>query len=272
MIRHSQSDAKYFSEAQAVVEMDFREQFKLAQVMRYAGGEALEKWKAKMRQILLDRQDKTGPSKGSYWNRINGRGGRLLRTAYACMLLQSIDDKTLVKNEPEAIHKAVTDGLEWLYRQQDFEGGWGYDTGTVLLAFLQHRQAHQKGDPAFQNVVQSGINYLLKTHEEVKLKNGKLGIRLLSNVNPLDEIGEFEMARNHAIATRALCKAYQLTRDPMLQKECQQAVDFLIDLQSEDGEWNNAGSMGSFLLTLQIAKSAGMKVPSSVIEKWPRVS
>ena len=61
------------------------------QVMRQYGGEYWEKWNARMRDFLVDKQDKAGPAKGS-WYFAGGhgaeKGGRIYNTSLATMILE----------------------------------------------------------------------------------------------------------------------------------------------------------------------------------------
>jgi len=62
-----------------------------AQVMFLYGGEHWDKWNAKMRDLLVNKQDKAGPAKGS-WYFAGGhgaeRGGRIYNTSLATMILE----------------------------------------------------------------------------------------------------------------------------------------------------------------------------------------
>ncbi len=61
------------------------------QVMRQFGGEHWDKWNARMRDMLVNKQDKTGPAKGSwYFSGGHGakRGGRIYNTSLATMILE----------------------------------------------------------------------------------------------------------------------------------------------------------------------------------------
>jgi hypothetical protein len=61
------------------------------QVMRQYGGEHWDKWNARMRDFLVDKQDKQGPAKGSwYFSGGHGaeRGGRIYNTSLATMILE----------------------------------------------------------------------------------------------------------------------------------------------------------------------------------------
>ena len=62
------------------------------QIMHHVGGEYWKKWNAKMRDQLVNSQDKTGHQVGSWMNKgkshANKAGGRLYNTAMSTMILE----------------------------------------------------------------------------------------------------------------------------------------------------------------------------------------
>jgi len=61
------------------------------QVMRQVGGEPWDKWNVRMRDYLVNKQDKAGPAQGSwYFPGGHGaeRGGRIYNTSLATMILE----------------------------------------------------------------------------------------------------------------------------------------------------------------------------------------
>jgi len=81
---------KYLS-AQGPSSTNMYHNYYATQVMFQYGGEHWDKWNGKMRDHLVNAQDKTGPAKGS-WHFAGGhgadRGGRIYNTSLAIMILE----------------------------------------------------------------------------------------------------------------------------------------------------------------------------------------
>jgi hypothetical protein len=78
----------------------------------------------------------------------------------------------------------------------------------------------------------------------------------------------------HALATIALCEAYGLTKDRMLQVPAQRAVNYLVAAQHIEGGWRyapgNAGDTsvtGWVVMALKSAKMAELNVPEPVFHR-----
>jgi RNA polymerase sigma factor (sigma-70 family) len=155
---------------------------------------------------------------------------------------------------------AVYRGLQWLAGCQQEEGNWTLDadhrndtaaTAFGLLPFLDAGETHQgvgRLHPYAGNV-EGGLRWLLR----VQKADGNLGGDMYS----------------HALATRALCRAYRLTSDPTLKRPAQQALDYIVRAQHEGGGWRyTPGQAGDTsvtvwqLLALDEGRQAGLVVPA----------
>ncbi|MGL5095511.1 MAG: prenyltransferase/squalene oxidase repeat-containing protein, partial [Planctomycetia bacterium] len=171
--------------------------------------------------------------------------------------------------------QAVADALKWLAEHQETQGFWDSDgffsrcpagdgctgpavevdsdnglTGLAVLAFLGAGHT-QKVDGPYREVVQRGLDWLLKSQEV----DGDLqrGGRIYS----------------HAIATMAVCEALAMTNDERLRKPAQRAIDYLVRAQHpESGGWRYAPGQygdtsvyGWVLLALRSGQGAGLRVP-----------
>ncbi|MBC8868987.1 MAG: hypothetical protein H8E44_06190 [Planctomycetes bacterium] len=77
--------------AQGPSKTDMYYNYYATQVMFQYGGEHWDKWNAKLRDLLVNKQDKAGPAQGS-WHFAGGhgaaRGGRIYNTSLATMILE----------------------------------------------------------------------------------------------------------------------------------------------------------------------------------------
>ncbi len=173
----------------------------------------------------------------------------------------------------EETEAAVMEGLKWLARQQQKDGGWRLDgpypdgarrrnreaaTAMALLAFQgAGRLPGDKKDP-YSRVVERGWRWLLPRQDT--------------------ETGSFftSGARNHrfythAQCTIALCELLGMTQDDAYRQPAQLAVDYLIQTQAESGGWkyepgenSDLSVTGWVLMALKSARMAGLEVPSDV--------
>ena len=168
-----------------------------------------------------------------------------------------------------ATEGAVKLGLEWLARNQQSNGLWSlrgpYDDGGMeenvaaatamaLLAFQGAGHTH-KGDPKdpYTAVVARGSKALIehiRTEGESYRNSGLHG------------------GYTQALCTIALCELFGMTHDPKLRKPVENAVEYCIEAQSAEGGWrytprqdSDTSVTGWFVLALQSAKMAGLKVP-----------
>jgi len=167
-----------------------------------------------------------------------------------------------------ASERAVRMGLHWLSKQQQEDGGWSLrgpyaDGGNIenrvaatsmaLLAFLGAGSTHQSGD--YRETVARGWQILRKWQQA----DGDFFQR-----GPPDDHHLY----THAQAAIVACELYALTRDDAVKPHAEKAVEFALDAQSSAGGWryrprNDADTSvtGWFVMALQSAKMAGLKVP-----------
>lgn len=174
-----------------------------------------------------------------------------------------------------ATEGAVKLGLEWLARNQQSNGLWSlqgpYDDGGMgenvaaatamaLLAFQGAGHTH-KGDPGdpYTAVVARGSAALIEHIRTEGKSYRNFGLH-----------GGY----TQALCTIALCELFGMTRDSKLKKPVQDAVDYCIDAQSAEGGWRYAPRQDSdtsvtgwFVLALQSARMAGVKVPGETFGK-----
>jgi hypothetical protein len=99
---------------------------------------------------------------------------------------------------------------------------------------------------------------------------------LISQQKPDGDLRGGSNMYTHALATMALCEAYSLSGDPMLQGPCQRAVDFLVKAQSQrEGGWRYSPNPPSCdlsvtswcLMALKSGQMAGIIIPQETVEK-----
>ena len=168
---------------------------------------------------------------------------------------------------------AVVQGLAWLARQQQQDGGWKFDagkteertcaTGMALLPFLAagvtHKKKEEKDFKGYDVVVSKGLGFLMKACPLTGANAGRLSTDVYSN----------------AIAALPLCEAYGMTKDPALKPYAQAAVNFIQKTQGPNGSWGygNTGNgdtsiVGWQVQVLQAAKlSKDLVVDDKVIAK-----
>jgi hypothetical protein len=138
---------------------------------------------------------------------------------------------------------AVAMGLRWLANQQKPAGYWEFDptdpkmktkdwatsTGLALLPFLAAGQTHKSGGP-YAKVLSEGVTWL---KNDLNLSTGRFNH------------GSPQYMYGHAIATMALCEAYGMTKDQVLQPYAQSAINYIVRAQGADGSWGyQSGATG----------------------------
>jgi len=127
------------------------------------------------------------------------------------------------------------------------------------LAFLGYNQSMEKGK--FENVVESGVNWLIDQQDDKGLFGQEVG-------NPT--------LYNQAIATMALGEAYYFSnQSPLFKKPMQKAVQVLLTAQNRYGAWGyglepNGGSdssiTGWIVRALKTATKNKMPVDNAVFD------
>lgn len=208
----------------------------------------------------------------------------------------------------EASEAAVEAGLAWLAAHQWEDGSWRFDleacpnclgncrdsgyfrsstasTGLALLCFLGAGYTHQDGP--YQEEVKRGLYYLSEAMA-ITSHGGDLRDRFMSNEAGRDPgiLAAVESIRgggdnmySHGIATLALTEGYGMTRDSELKGPAQEAVNFIVSAQYEDGGWRYSPQFetpsrgdttvsGWQVMALKSATLSGLKVP---YETWLKI-
>jgi hypothetical protein len=168
---------------------------------------------------------------------------------------------------------AVVRGLNWLVRQQSPDGRWMLDgafkdkgvandiagTALGLLPFLGAGKTHRAGkDNPYDKPVEKALMYLRRKQDP---KTGNFGGGMYG----------------HGMATIALCESYGLTQDPLLRRNAQMAVNYIVASQHDGGGWRyspgEAGDLsvsGWQIMALKSAQMAGLDVPAVTFRKAER--
>jgi len=171
---------------------------------------------------------------------------------------------------------AIQKGLAWLADHQRDDGSWrgkvgyklnsGYnyeaDTGHVgvtalsLMAFLAG--GHLPGRGEYGEVVESGLEFVLGACQDDGYITHE-GTRMYS----------------HAFATLFLAEVYGMTRREDVKRALQKAVDFIVDVQNDEGGWryepfapeSDMSIVVCQVLALRAARNIGIRVPKSTVDR-----
>lgn len=200
----------------------------------------------------------------------------------------------------EASEAAVEAGLKWLAAHQLEDGSWTFyldeqhcpqcagrcrnsgliesstaSTGLALLCFLGGGYTHQDGP--YREVVSRGLYYLV--HRMVITPQGGDLRDISVMAGGFDEQMMVRTSGNmyaHAIATLALCEAYAMTDDRELASAAQEAIDFIVYAQADNGGWRyipkepgDLSVTGWQLMALKSGSLGRLSIPRSV---WYRAS
>src|SRR5262249_30869077 len=129
-------------------------------------------------------------------------------------------------------------------------------TALALLPFLGAGHTHREGE--YKDTVGKALEWLVRQRDEEFGWMGQGSGRMYA----------------HGKAAIALCEAYALTRDSKLRGPAQQAIDFIVAAQHEEGGWRySPGEPGDMsvvgwqLMALRSAQLSDLRVPKEVIEK-----
>ena len=194
---------------------------------------------------------------------VSGRTGAMKNT------LMAIYGGTPITQE------AVESGLVWLAKQQAKDGSWSLrgpynDGGTqenkpaatamALLAFLGNGNTHLDGE--YKDNVARGVKWLVAQQD----RDGFFA----------KKAQDHQQAYAQAQASLAICELYAMTRDSWLHDKAQLAVDCAEQWQAEEGGWryqpgfdSDTSITGWFVMVLQSALSAGLKVNQAVLYRVP---
>jgi hypothetical protein len=196
---------------------------------------------------------------------------------YRLIVDKSGTQKFLAIGGSEQSEQAVQLGLKWLAAQQMPDGHWtangseggnkarGRDiacTALALLPFLAHGDTHRgtEGKMTYSKKIDAGLKWLIAQMKS----NGDLR-------------GDGNMYV-HALATMALCQAFDTSGDPLLREPCQKAIDFLVKAQDPRGGGfrytpGQAGDMSVSswcLMALKSGQMAGLHIPAETIDRAKR--
>jgi hypothetical protein len=174
-----------------------------------------------------------------------------------------------------ATEDAVELGLKWLVRQQKADGTWSlsgpYDYGApsenvpaatamALLAFQGHGDTHRDG--TYSKVVDRAWSAMLKMQQKDGLITGSM-----ASAN--------QLLYTHAQCTIALCELYGMTKDSRFRGPAERAIAYAIVAQDrQGGGWryeprkeSDTSVTGWYVMALQSARMAGLKVPEDVFKR-----
>ena len=175
----------------------------------------------------------------------------------------------------EATEKAVSQGLEWLAKNQLEDGSWDLrkhqgstksntaGTGLGVLPFLAAGYTHNN-DGKYKQTVAKAVAWLLANQQDSGELQGK---------------GDSQRMYSHGIAAIALCEAFAMSQDETLKEPAQQALNFIVASQHKpSGGWRynpnekaDTSVVGWQMMALKSGEMAGLTVPSSsyeLVKKW----
>jgi hypothetical protein len=168
---------------------------------------------------------------------------------------------------------AVKLGLDWLVKQQRSDGTWslqgpysnsspGFEnvtsaTAMALLAFQGHGDTPDKGE--YKKTVDKGWKALLAMQD----RDG----------NFVRDSGFNQRLYAQAQATIAICELYGMTKDSRYAAPAELALQYALKAQSSEGGWryepgidSDTSVTGWFVMALQSARMAKMKVPDAALD------
>ena len=179
----------------------------------------------------------------------------------------------------KALDKALKDALEWLKDHQSSDGSWDCDgfqaecgkvgdgvcdgagkpqhdvgvTALALLAFLGEGNTTNEG--VYKEQVASGVAWLRGMQDP---DSGLIGDK-----------SNHEFLYDHSIATLALCEAYYSSKNPLLKKNCQKAVNYINRARNYNSAWryqepgngeNDTSVTGWMVFALKAAEDAKLTI------------
>jgi hypothetical protein len=169
----------------------------------------------------------------------------------------------------KSTQESVDLALAWLAKQQRGDGLWSlrgpYANGSssenqlaatamALLAFLGDGHTHVK-QSTFRRNVERGMRALIKQQQDTG--------EFYSNLAPTSH-----RLYTHAQCTIVMCELYGLTEDSLIRESAKKAVDYAVQIQSEEGGWrylpyqdSDTSVTGWFVMALESARMAKLDVP-----------
>jgi hypothetical protein len=179
----------------------------------------------------------------------------------------------------DATEAAVALALDWIVRQQKKDGLWSlkgpYGDGGS--------QENRLAATAMALIALQGAGNTTRDgeHRAILAKAWKALVRAQKPDGTFETGGMLEQHAMyaHAQATIALCEAYGMTKDPVLEEPARRALGYAIAAQMPDGGWryhppqpeqDNRGDMsvtGWYLMALKSGEMAGLPVPAAAYQK-----
>ena len=171
---------------------------------------------------------------------------------------------------------AVERGLEWLAKQQKPDGTWSLTgpytngvpsennaaaTAMALLAFQGHGDTHREGK--YAKVVSKAWTALLK----MQGKDGQFK-GIMADASQ-------QLLYTHAQCAIAICELYGMTQDSAFRPAAERAIAYAVAAQDkEHGGWryepgrdSDTSVTGWFVMALQSARMAKLKVPKETLDR-----
>jgi hypothetical protein len=179
----------------------------------------------------------------------------------------------------DATEAALALALDWIVRQQKKDGLWSlkgpYGDGGA--------QENRLAASAMALIALQGAGNTTRDGEH-RASVAKAWRALVKAQKPDGTFETGGMLEQHAMyahaqATIALCEAYGMTKDPLLEEPARRALAYAIAAQMPDGGWRyhppqpdqeNRGDMsvtGWYLMALKSGEMAGLPVPAAAYEK-----
>ncbi len=166
------------------------------------------------------------------------------------------------------VERAVTNGLEWLAKQQAPDGSFGSGTyrGNLAvtslagLAFMANGSSPGRGPYGTQ--IERALGYIMENVQP----GGFIAVRGESTHGPM---------YSHGFATLFLAEAYGMTRRADIREKLEKAVRLIVDCQNPEGGWRyqpqprDADTSVTIcqINALRAARNAGIFVPKETVEK-----
>ncbi|MBI1324317.1 prenyltransferase [bacterium] len=166
------------------------------------------------------------------------------------------------------VERAVTNGLDWLAKQQAPDGSFGSGTyrGNLAvtslagLAFMANGSSPGRGPYGTQ--IERALGYIMENVQP----GGFIAVRGESTHGPM---------YSHGFATLFLAEAYGMTRRAEIREKLEKAVRLIVDCQNPEGGWRyqpqprDADTSVTIcqINALRAARNAGIFVPKETVEK-----